>query len=290
MTLMNTEMTDRTEYFLDASVARPILLGTSTYQQYFKVQLGDKPCYISPYVRMEIHRSYLRNIIEFYFTLRSPQITNLSDCLILWSNRFQSSKHKAIQQMIAQLIERGAGNPEIFRHKNTCLIELEQIIRALVESLQTIFVNTENDSTCCSRATIGLNLKAENFSEELTQFADVFDDVKSCRSKCRIDQFLLADRKTEIEAYVQQKNSLSQNSNSRGFLKITEALEDVLLRGADACSCRQCERIGDAVIALDAPREMQIEHTDHSFDYLCPPIQQPHRKHPPETQIVSSSS
>ena len=44
--------------------------------------------------------------------------------------------------------------------------------------------------------------------------------------------------------------------------------------------------IGDAIIALDAPRDMQLEHTDHSFDHLCPPIGQPHRKHPSEQHIV----
>lgn len=31
---------------------------------------------------------------------------------------------------------------------------------------------------------------------------------------------------------------------------------------------------------------MQLEHTDNSFDYLCSPINQPHYKHPSETQIA----
>jgi hypothetical protein len=39
-------------------------------------------------------------------------------------------------------------------------------------------------------------------------------------------------------------------------------------------------------IALDAPRHLQLEHIDQAFDYLCPPIGQPHRKHPSETQIL----
>jgi hypothetical protein len=289
MTLMNTETKDGSGYFLDASVARPMLLATQAYQQYFEEQLGDKPCYISPYVQMEVTRSYLRNIIEFYFILRSPQVPNLSDCLTFWSNRFQTSKHKAIQQMIAQLI-RNADNPEVFRDKQACLIEIERIMRLFVDSLQTIFTNTKKDSTNCARATLELNINAEDFVGELTRFAGAFDDVERCRSLCRIDQFLLDDYQADVKAYVQQKDSLSQNSYSRGFLKIAKALEDVLNRGADACSCRQCERIGDAVIALDAPRYIQLQHTDHSFDYLCPPIQQAHRKHPSETQIISGKS
>ncbi|MEQ8957151.1 MAG: hypothetical protein RLP02_04380 [Coleofasciculus sp. C2-GNP5-27] len=49
-------------------------------------------------------------------------------------------------------------------------------------------------------------------------------------------------------------------------------------------------KIGDAVIALNAPRQMQLEHTDNSFDYLCPPIEQPHNKHPSENQVLTDSS
>ncbi|MDZ7966366.1 MAG: hypothetical protein RM368_15540 [Nostoc sp. DedSLP03] len=44
----------------------------------------------------------------------------------------------------------------------------------------------------------------------------------------------------------------------------------------------------DVVIALNAPQNMQLEHTDNSFDYLCPSINQPHYKHPSENQIVTN--
>ena len=50
--------------------------------------------------------------------------------------------------------------------------------------------------------------------------------------------------------------------------------------GERACDCKRCEKIGDAIIALDAPRDLRLEHTDSSFDYLCPSIKQPHYKHP----------
>lgn len=68
-------------HLLDSSVARPILLGTTTYQQYFATQFKNHPCYISPFIRMELYRSYLRNIIEFYFTLDLPGINSFSDAL-----------------------------------------------------------------------------------------------------------------------------------------------------------------------------------------------------------------
>ena len=47
----------------------------------------NRPLYISNYVQMEMKRSYLMNIISFYFILRLDTINNIGDALALWSNR-----------------------------------------------------------------------------------------------------------------------------------------------------------------------------------------------------------
>lgn len=71
------------QHFLDTSVLRSLLLGTQVYKQYFESKFTDQPLYISNYVQMEMKRSYLINIISFYFVLRSlPCI--LVDSYALW--------------------------------------------------------------------------------------------------------------------------------------------------------------------------------------------------------------
>lgn len=280
-------MSDKPSHFLDSSVVRPMLLGSYAYRQYFQAQFQDARCSVSPYVLMEVYRSYLRNLIEFYFTLKLPQILTLSDALTYWSNRFQGSKHKAIQQMIAQLLDRGADSPSIFQDKRSVLIAIEVLIQSFVTSLHRQFADTGHDSTNCTRAKITLNIEAENFAAELSRFAAAFDDIERCRQHCRVDQFLLQDHQAEITSYTKLKDSLPKNSQSRGFIKIANALQQILEQGAEVCSCKRCEQIGDAVIALDAPREMQLDHTDHSFDYLCPSLQQPHQKHPSEVEVIT---
>jgi hypothetical protein len=280
------EPTGDRAHFLDTSVVRPMLLGTKAYQQYFENQFGDRPRYISSYVQMEIWRSYLRNIIEFYFTLRLPTIPTFSDALTLWSNKYQASKHKAVEQLVAQLLSKRSIDFSRSQDKEKALKVLETLIRQFVQSFQTQFVNIGQDSTHCARATVPLYIVVENLVEELKRFASAFDDVETCRRQCQIDQFLLDVHRSEIEAYVQQAAELPINSQSRGFIRIAEGLKEIQEQGATACSCRRCEQIGDAVIALDAPQQMFLEHTDQSFDYLCPPIQQPHCKHPSEIQIL----
>jgi hypothetical protein len=83
---------------------------------------------------------------------------------------------------------------------------------------------------------------------------------------------------------------LRKNNTTSGFVKIAESLKKVIDNGEKTCTCKLCEKVGDAVIALDIPDGMQLEHTDNSFDYLCPVIQKIHRKHPSETKVITGQN
>jgi hypothetical protein len=273
-----------TGHLLDSSVVRPILLGTSTYQQYFAAQFQDQPCYISPFIRMEMYRSYLRNVIEFYGILDLPGITSFSDALTFWSNRYQGSKYKAIQQLIAQLFSQDKQEISL-QTKEYARHAIAALIAQFIRDIQTQFLLLDINSPQCSRALATLEPE-ENFSDAIAQFTATFDDVGTARSQCRIHNFLLQDHRSSLEAYRQQTTEQSKNSANRGFIAIVYTLNLILEQGESVCSCKCCERIGDAVIALDAPRHLQLEHTDQAFDFLCPPIDQPHRKHPSETQVL----
>jgi hypothetical protein len=273
-------------YLLDSSVVRPMLLGTSTYQQYFVAQFQDQPFHISPFVRMEMYRSYLRNVIEFYSTLDLPGINSFSDALTFWSNRYQGSKHKAIQQLIAKLFSQNTHEISL-QTKESSRSAIVALIQEFIRDVQTQFLLLDTNMPQCARALVTLEPDGEeDFVETMAQFTDAFDDVTTARRQCRIHDFLLQDHRASLEAYRKEAEAQPKTSASRGFIAIVDTLKIILEQGESACSCKCCERIGDVVIALDAPRHLQLEHTDQAFDYLCPPIGQPHRKHPSETQIL----
>ncbi len=278
----------RIEYLLDSSVARPMLLGTSAYQKYFAIQFQDQPCYISPFIQMELYRSYLRNVIEFYFTLDLPGIDSLSDALTFWSNRYQGSKHKAIQQLFAQLLSQSESTA--LQAKASAREAIKAMIHKFIRDIQVQFLLLDRDSTQCSRASVTLDLAQADFDEAIDQFIATFDDVATCRSKCRIDSFLRQDYRTLLEAYVKQAEEEPKTPASRGFIAIADTIQKILQQGESASSCKCCERIGDVVIALDAPRHLRLEHTDQAFDYLCPPIGQAHYRHPSETRILQQNT
>lgn len=276
-----------TKHFLDTSVARPILLGTVRYKQYLKSKIDPKSRYISHYVQMEIKRSYIVNIISFYFILRLDTIQTISDAIAFWSNSFQGSKHKAIEQLVSQLLSTQYLNFNHPQDKEKALHVLGIYIKRFEMSLRRKFKDIGRDSTHCTRAQVFFKMNLENMADGLKQFIDEFNDVATCRNKCHVDRFLLERQRKSVEAYTQQATRFPTKSGThKGFVKIADNLQEILEKGGTVCSCKRCEKIGDAIIALDAPREMQLEHIDQSFNYLCPVIDQPHRLHPPETQII----
>lgn len=278
------------KHFLDTSVARSMLLGSSTYREYFRNEFGDGPLYLTCFIQMEFRRSYLRNVIDFYFTLDLPTIRTFDDAIQLWSNKFQGSKIKAVLQLVKELIRTRHLDTTNPKDKASAQQAIGQYVTRMDTKLRRKFVNTGTDSPRCARAAISLQATQRDAREELDRFAREFDNVERCRSLCRIDRFFtLVKNRTHTEGFIKQAQSAPRVAEARGFISIADCLRETLEKGADAYSCKMCEKIGDAVIALDAPRTMQLDHVDRSFNHLCPPIGQPHKEHPSETALLTSS-
>lgn len=271
---------------MDTSFLRPILFGTFAYKKYFLEEFEEKQCYVSKYVKMEFNRSFLRNVIYFYFILDLPSIQSVDDAFRFWSNKFKASELKAVIQLAAELF--AIQEIDIYKttDKENALYALGIVIKRYYIKSQRKFKDIGRDSTRCARSLVSFKAGSENMAVGFKEFIEAFDDVEKCRSLCRVDDFLLKRFKTEVQIYVNNSvKEVKNNKTNSGFKKIGKNLSKILEEGPAACSCKMCEKIGDAVIALDAPRDMRLEHIDNSFDFLCPPINQPHQKHPSEISI-----
>lgn len=280
------------KHFLDTSVARPMLLSSTAYKQYFADQFGDDNLYISMYVQMEVKRSYICPIIHFYFQLDMPNIQTVGDAFAVWSNRFKGSEQKAVMQLVGNLIDTRQLNISDPRDKKRVLKAIGQYVKRLEGQLRRKFRDIGVNTTRCARATVPFISSQQNFtlSKQLRYFVEQFEDSKTCRHQCRVDRFILERYRAEIEDYIKGASMLvnPKSKENVGFAKVAENLEKILQNGADVCSCHMCKKMGDAIIALETPRDMRIEHTDHSFDHLCKIINQPHYKHPSESNVIKS--
>ena len=92
---------------------------------------------------------------------------------------------------------------------------------------------------------------------------------------------------SELEKYIRHAQSLRNPNRTEniGSFKISDKLNQILQKNT-AITCRVCEAIGDAIIALEMHQNMLLEHTDYSFDHLCKLIDKSHNRHPSEISVV----
>ena len=283
----NVQHTQPTAHFLDTSVLRSMLLGSKAYRAYFEQQFGDEPQYVSDYVLMEFRRSYVRNILNFYFVLALPSIETIGDALTFWSHTFKTSELKAVLQFAGQIITTFELDNEHPGDKEKALREIGRYVKRLEIKLRRTFENIERNETDCQRAKILLLSRQESdMTEMFRYFLEEFNDVGNCRSRCAVASFFLKRCKKQVDAFLEYAEALPHpgKAEHKGFVKIANQLRNA--QDEQDFSCRLCEAIGDAVIALETPRDMRLEHTDHAFDHFCSILTQPHQKHPSEIAIV----
>jgi hypothetical protein len=228
---------------------------------------------------MEVRRGYVCHLIDFYSLLSMDHVHSLSEAMTLWTHSFSGRGVKAVLGLVAQLISGHRLDPSTQRDKTRVQVAIRSYIRSIEAKMRGQFKDTGQDRTRCRRARVALR----SFDDiSLRAFRKQFGDTDACRRGCAIDSFLTGTYPVEVETFIRQAEGMT-GRESLGFRKVAGELKRLSEKGAQVCTCASCSKIGDAVIALDAPRHMDLAHTDHSFDHLCPPIGQPHTKLPPES-------
>lgn len=116
-----------------------------------------------------------------------------------------------------------------------------------------------------------------------TSFKDFISGYSNEKSKeCNLHLFIERHNK-EIEKIKSNKEIKIANSKSDGFDKIVEEIN-----GGIKYNCTSCSKIGDLIIAIISPKEMRLEHTDYSFDYIMAVLDKEHYRHPSETEIIKN--
>jgi hypothetical protein len=278
-----------TKHFLDTSVARPLVVGTKPYKEYFASTLGGENLYVSRFVQMEFRRSFITNIVNFYFVLDMPSIDTIEDALTFWSHRYKASELKAVISFTGKLFNAEKLDATDPKDKAKALLSIGRILRRL-QAKFSLFADTGIDSTRCARAAVSLDINLASLTRDLRDFIENFNDVHTCRSKCRVDYFLLNKYRSSVEDFIKAGKGVTKKTGAQGFLDIVDNLEEILAGGPSECSCKRCEKIGDAIIALDAPRTFTLEHTDLSYNHLCSSLGQPHQQHPSEIEVVKKAA
>lgn len=270
------------KHLLETSLLRPLTCRSQTFKERIHAELGDGRRYTSRLVRMEFRRGLLLRLAEFCIQLQLPTVHSADDLLNDWANHFGDRDAKIAVYLCRQLLPAGIDltspttKPAVFRRVAQLLLELEaRLTEGTTES--------PDAGHRCERAVPHLVTRAtypEEILQALVAFADRIQDTAYCRAHCTIDRFLQSHQ-AMVDTWTAEADSV--HGDARKAMQTTAPhATSTLNKGPEAWSCKDCEKLGDWIITLDCPPNLQIEHLDHIYDYLCPSRGLAHRKHPPD--------
>lgn len=256
---------------------RPLISSSSAVKDYYLKELNENLYYCS-YIKVEYVRGFIIPAIDFYFTLRMPNILSISDALSLWSNKFQNREIKAVLSMFSGLLENHRFNFNDFKDKERSSQRVADYIRRIMSIVPNKFKDIGNENSLCPKSSLSIDFNPESLDKAFRDYLNTYRSKS--HNDCNLHLFLKKNQ-SKINEIIDNENIRIKNSNSDGFKEIVAALKLDLKN-----SCSNCSRIGDAIIALISPNDMRLEHTDYSFDFLMMILDKNHKRHPAESIII----
>lgn len=264
----------RHDYF-DTSVARLAILGTSRYKEYLELSHRPALSFVSDFILMEFRRGFLAHAIAFYLSLFRKDLASVGDALSLWSNRFSGREIKAIALLVSQVERLNRIDSEKEADLDVARDRIAKTIMRIEMKFRLSFKNSGVDSTRCSRALVRFPTDVSNLHESLQRYYDSFEDTQECRNSCSIESFFFRKYKNKLDGIL---NAPITKPKNRGFEKLRDDLKLIFEKGTSGCHCKACGKVGDAIIALDMSDQMQLVHTDNSFNAICKHLNIPHKQ------------
>jgi hypothetical protein len=245
-------MAKKKRYLIETSAVRAALGETPPqHSRHFEEETRDGGgLSTSVYIRMEFLRRWIRHYANF--ALQVDHFQNLSHAINYESESFHSRDLKALLHLLAHVSarERQPTGREAAK-------EIAHIAVTTLRKFDRRFASYTANSCGCKIGTRAFCPDFNNLFAELREF------VRSwcIQDSCKINRFL----------------NLGKPSNASKLLDRTEISDDTsagkalaeLKRKGKAVTCKDCQKIGDIVIALEQQAAWCLVHIDSAFNILC---------------------
>ena len=208
--------------------------------------LSDKEALTSNYVLMEFKRTMLKDCIALYSFLKEEK--DLADTLMRLSELRVYEHRTAVR--ISKILSKLSENNTLDYEK--VLNKLEDLIES--ELLEDFFYRVKViDETKCGLANEDVH-KNETYSLNLR-----------CRreeKKCEIEDFV-AKNKDDF------RKLLNDLRDHKEFESPCNVIKEILEDCGKARGKKNCWKLGDCIISLEAPKNSRIFTTDHHYKQIC---------------------
>jgi len=246
--------------FLETSGVFYQLHGHSLMRQAVAVATRDGRIEVSTFIRMEYLRGVVLNLIELYFLMKGSD--SVADALSDWSQKvWQERKLKVVLMTIPHWL----CDQQDPHAKHKSLRRLGDLILRLVDEFDERFRRRTKDHLQCRLGR--LRFPPRSFDEDLLlTFYDRFKSIRDnprcglCRFRDRRKRSLAARR---IDLWSPERRNEFQQYP--GYVKQAERLEKAAETSQTIPKCSWCERLGDSIIALQAPPKAILVTADRAF-------------------------
>ena len=253
-------MGKKKRYLIETSAVR-VAIGETTpeHSRHFEEAISDGELSTSIYIRMEFLRRWIRYYAQM--ALRVDCFRNLSHAVNHESESFSARDLKTLLHLLSALSASGKefGGREAAK----------EIVHIAVTTLYKF------DSRFRSQApnTCGCKTGGREFRPD---FSKLFEDVRAFLRSwyvgegCGIQGFLNLGKPSRASKLLELHQIRDDTSAGKALAQLKHK--------SDTITCKDCQKIGDIVIALEQQAAWCLVHIDSAFDILCAATGRNHKK------------
>jgi len=250
--MKKTTKQDQT-WFLETSVHINRLFGHPLLKREIKATI-IKPqlCYTSKFVFYEFKRRVVKTLINLYYLVQEEETP--ADALSYYAQASYSIREiKIVLEAVSFLLSQD----DLRNDKQKSLANIELLIITSLQNFRDSVKDFVENKVKCPLAKASIDKSYEEFSEQI-----------KCEATCIVSQFWHEHRR--ILKLLTREESLVPHRKNKGFINMLPLLHKVLEDCKVGQGIRNCEKLSDAIIAIEMPKKHTMLTFDKSFESLCP--------------------
>jgi hypothetical protein len=277
---------ETTRFFADTTVVYYRLHSHTLSAKATADAIGDRPVFVSNFVRGEYIRGFVCGLIDLYSAIKEEQ--SVRDGIHLFISEAGRHPRKLANALLAVPV-RIQGH-EDWEEVDKSLRRLGEFIRMTLMKFDTQFLHRITDPLRCDHGVH--NFRQESFSED--HILDFYQDVENARETPSCDQCEFRAKQPEaLHAAGTDLISPAQREkykNRKGYVQQAKVLDKSTRTRLKTASCHYCDRLGDTIITLSSPADATILTGDHqSFPALAEILGKPIQLIPSLNQLRKES-
>ncbi len=253
-------MSTKKRYLIETSAVRAAIEETTPkHSRHFEEATRDGELSTSVYIRMEFLRRWIRYYLRIALIVDCFQ--NLPHALNYESESFSARDVKTLVHLLSALCASGkemSGREAAKEIVHIAVVTLCKFDRRF---------RSRSPNSC------GCRMGGKEFRPD---FSNLFEEVRAfvraslTEDGCGIEAFLNLRKPSKASKLLELSEVAEGTSAGKFLFKFKQ--------NGKAITCKECQKIGDIVIALEQQRAWCLVHIDKAFDVLCAATSRTHQR------------